>query len=97
EPATYGDAVVYRAELIRIDRSGRRTSYRDCGDFSPYCVEALLDTLRSESHASFRTLLLKLDLRGEVSRFQMDDLARRFLALQTPARGRVDSVSVPGH
>lgn len=79
----------YRAEVYcrEGDSSGELHLY-DGGDFSPYCMESLLDLLRSESRASRRALDMTFELLGPCSAPRLQEVASRF------ARASIAGLSV---
>jgi len=69
----------YRAEVR--SREGEHDGdlhLYDGGDFSPYCIESLLDLLRSESRARHRVLDLTFELLGPCSTLRLQEIANRF-------------------
>jgi len=58
-------------------RSGLLHLY-DGGDFSPYCIESLLELLRSEARMTRRELDLTFELLGQCSAVRMQEVAARF-------------------
>ncbi|HET9062032.1 MAG TPA: hypothetical protein VFO62_01980 [Candidatus Binatia bacterium] len=69
----------YRAEVYRRDGdSGGDLHLYDGGDFSPYCMESLLDLLRSEARASRRALDMTFELLGPCSAPRLQEVAARF-------------------
>jgi hypothetical protein len=60
----------------------------DGGDFSPYCIESLLDLLRSEARAPQRPLDMTFEILGPCSAPRLQEVAARF------ARAAIDGLSV---
>ena len=69
----------YRAE-VRSHDDGHRGNIHlyDGGEFSPYCIESLLDLLRSEARATRRELDMTFDLLGPCSALRLQEVAARF-------------------
>jgi hypothetical protein len=89
-------ALRYRAEVRSLDSaSGGELHLYDGGDFSPYCIESLLNLLRSETRASGRALEMTLEILGPCSTPRLQEVAERF------ARAAITGLSVtvraPGH
>ncbi len=74
----------YRAELCRKTTPGHASKYYDGGDFSPYCMESLIDLLRFEAQAPYESMGLTLELRGRCSAATLRELARRFGEIEAP-------------
>jgi hypothetical protein len=69
----------YRAEVRTRDPGGIGSVHLyDGGDFSPYCIESLLDLLRSEARMTRRELDLTFELLGQCSAVRMQEVAARF-------------------
>jgi hypothetical protein len=86
----------YRAEVRTRDgrRSGDLHLY-DGGDFSPYCIESLLDLLRSETRATRRELDLTFELLGPCSAVRLHEIAARFAGASIT--GLTVTVRADGH
>ena len=76
--------LTYRAEISRRDTLGHSSSYYDGGEYSPYCVESLVDLLRGEARMPYTSLELTLELRGHCSDSTVRELARKFSAVEAP-------------
>ena len=87
--------LTYRAEIYRRDPRGRSSIYYDGGEFAPYCVESLVDILRSEARRPHELLDVSIEFRGACSTTTLRDLARRFSDLHEP-RLHV-RIGAPGH
>jgi hypothetical protein len=72
----------YRAEVRTREEAGRGGNLHlyDGGDVSPYCIESLLELLRSEARLTHRTLDLTFELLGQCSAVSMREVAARFAA-----------------
>jgi hypothetical protein len=69
----------YRAEVYcRDGESSGDLHLYDGGDFSPYCMESLLDLLRSEARVSRRALDMTFELLGPCSAPRLQEVAARF-------------------
>jgi hypothetical protein len=78
-------ALRYRAEVRSRDDGDRGRDARrgdvhlyDGGDFSPYCLESLLELLRSEARATRRELDMTFELLGPCSAVRLQEVAARF-------------------
>jgi hypothetical protein len=81
--------------MCRREVGGRASSYYDGGDFTPYCVESLLEMLRAETRAPYQSLGLTLEIRGDCSASTLRELAERFATIHAP---RVQiRICAPGH
>ena len=87
--------LTYRVEIVRRDPRGPSSIYYDGGDFAPYCVESLLEILRSEAHKPHDLLDVNIELKGTCNSSTVRDLARRFDSVREP-RLHV-RISAPGH
>lgn len=69
----------YRAE-VRNRESGHGGDLHlyDGGDFSPYCIESLLELLRCEARAPHQALDLTFELLGPCSTLRLQEIANRF-------------------
>ena len=85
----------YRAEIVRRDPLGPSSIYYDGGDFVPYCVESLMEILRSEVHKPHELLDVSIEIKGACDSNAVRDLARRFDSIREP-RLHV-RISAPGH
>src|SRR5512139_1757685 len=89
-------ALRYRAEVRSCDNaSGGELHMYDGGDFSPYCIESLLNLLRSETRASGRALEMTLELLGPCSTPRLQEVAERFA--KAAITGLSVTVRAPGH
>jgi hypothetical protein len=70
--------------MCRRDATGRDSTYFDGGDFTPYCIESLLELLRAETRAPHESLGLTLELRGDCNPATIRELARRFASIDAP-------------
>lgn len=88
-PETEARPLRYRAEVCcrNGERSGDLHLY-DGGDFSPYCIESLLDLLRSEARGPRRTLDMTFEILGPCSAPRLQEVAARF------ARAAIAGLSV---
>ena len=79
----------YRAEVCCRDgeRRGDLHLY-DGGDFSPYCIESLLDLLKSEARGPRRALDMTFEILGPCSAPRLQEVAARF------ARASIAGLSV---
>ncbi len=79
----------YRAEVCcrDVERSSNLHLY-DGGDFSPYCIESLLELLRSEARSPRRALDMTFEILGPCSAPRLQEVAARF------ARAAIDGLSV---
>jgi len=69
----------YRAEVRnREGQRGGDLHLYDGGDFSPYCIESLLELLRSEAREPHRALDLTFELLGPCSTLSLQEIANRF-------------------
>jgi hypothetical protein len=87
--------LTYRAEIIRRDPRGGSSIYYDGGEFAPYCVESLMEVLRTESRRPHEMLDVSLELKGACNVTTVRDLARKFTDMHEP-RMHV-RISAPGH
>lgn len=86
----------YRVEI-------RRHSSRDAhdlhlyggGDFSPYCIESLIDMLRGESHAAGGEYDVTFEFVGTCSATNLEEVAHRLAAAGIPGLRGV--VRADGH
>lgn len=71
--------LTYRAEIRSRDgvQNGDLHLY-DGGEFTPYCIESLLDLLRSEARTARRELEMTFDLLGSCSIVRLQEIATRF-------------------
>ena len=76
EPAAYKAAVTVIAE------SGSRSTFYDAGDFSPYSLESLVETLRSKSRTRYRSVELTLEIGAPCSAKTLAELRRRFRTIE---------------
>jgi len=74
----------YRAEICRRDVEGRKSSYYDGGQFSPYCMESLIELLRGEARIPHLSLDVMLELHGECTPLTLRDVAARFGDVTSP-------------
>jgi hypothetical protein len=88
-------SLTYRAEIVRRDMRGGSSIYYDGGEFAPYCVESLVEILRSEARRPHEHLDVSIELKGSCNVTTVRDLARRFGDLHEP-RMHV-RISAPGH
>ncbi len=68
----------YKAAFSFVAESGDRSTLYDAGDFSPYSIESLVDTLRGESRKAYRLLELTLEIGSPCSASTLAQLRRRF-------------------
>ena len=68
----------YKAAFSFVAESGDRSTLYDAGDFSPYSIESLVDTLRGESRKACRSLELTLEIGSPCSARTLAQLRRRF-------------------
>ena len=68
----------YKAAFSFVAESGDRSTLYDAGDFSPYSIESLVDTLRGESRKAYRSLELTLEIGSPCSASTLAQLRRRF-------------------
>ena len=68
----------YKAAFSFVAESGARSTLYDAGDFSPYAIESLVDTLRGESRKACRSLELTLEIGSPCSASTLAQLRRRF-------------------
>ncbi len=68
----------YKAAFSFVAESGDRSILYDAGDFSPYSIESLVDTLRGESRKACRSLELTLEIGSPCSASTLAQLRRRF-------------------
>ncbi|MFP6599110.1 MAG: hypothetical protein VB852_01565 [Deltaproteobacteria bacterium] len=68
----------YKAAFSFVAESGDRSTLYDAGDFSPYAIESLVDTLRGESRKACRSLELTLEIGAPCSASTLAQLRRRF-------------------
>jgi len=88
-------ALTYRAEIVRRDPRGPSSIYYDGGEFAPYCIESLVDILRSEARRPHDSLDVSIELKGTCNSSTVRDLARRLDGMHEP-RMHV-RISAPGH
>jgi hypothetical protein len=89
-------ALRYRAEVrSRDNASGGELHLYDGGDFSPYCIESLLNLLRSETRASGRALEMTLEILGPCSTPRLEEVTERFA--KAAITGLSVTVRAPGH
>ena len=87
--------LTYRAEIVRRDPCGPSSIYYDGGEFAPYCIESLLEILRSEARRPHDSLDVSIELKGTCNSSTVRDLARRLAGMREP-RLHV-RISAPGH
>lgn len=68
----------YKAAFSSVAESGDRSTLYDAGDFSPYSIESLVDTLRGESRKACKSLKLTLEIGSPCSANTLAQLRRRF-------------------
>lgn len=83
-PGTRAATATYRAEICRNDTPGSKSKYYDGGDFSPYCMESLVELLRSEAQSPYLSMGLTLEIRGRCTLATLRDLTRRFSEIDAP-------------
>jgi hypothetical protein len=89
------DNPTYRAEIVRREPGGPSSIYYDGGEFVPYCVESLMEILRSEVRKPHELLDVCIEIKGTCNSSTVRDLARRFDGIREP-RLHV-RISAPGH
>ena len=70
--------------MCRRDATGHTSSYYDGGDFSPYCIESLVELLRGETHTAYQSLNLTLEIKGSCGNATVREIARRFSTIHAP-------------
>jgi hypothetical protein len=88
-PETAVRPLRYRAEVCcRDGEQSNDLHVYDGGDYSPYCIESLLDLLRSEARSPRRALDMTFDILGPCSALRLQEVAARF------ARASIAGLSV---
>jgi len=87
--------LTYRAEIVRRDPKGPSSIYYDGGEYAPYCVESLVEILRSEARRPHDLLDVSIELKGTCNSSTVRELARRLDGMREP-RMHV-RISAPGH
>jgi hypothetical protein len=88
--------LLYRAEVrSRDDEPGGAVHLYDGGEFSPYCIESLLDLLRSETRTTRRPLEMSFEILGACSAPRLEEVAGRFADASIP--GLSVTVRAAGH
>jgi hypothetical protein len=75
----------YRVEVKRrTDGDGHDLHFYGGGEFSPYCIESLVDMLRSEAHGHAGDYEVTFELVGSCSAQCLEEVANRFSAAAIP-------------
>ena len=83
EPANEAHSLTYRAELRRRSALGTSTYY-EAGEFCPYTLDTLIQTVHAESRLSYDSLILKLEIAGGCPQSILDAIARKFARVTDP-------------
>ena len=83
EPVTEAPSLTYRAELRRRSALGTSTYY-EAGEFCPYTLDTLIQTVHAESRLSYDSLILKLEIAGGCPQAILDAIARKFARVTDP-------------
>ncbi len=78
------ESLSYKAEVFRRDLGGHVSTYYNGGEFSPYCVESLVELLRGEAHTPYQSLELVFEFRGKCNASTVREVAKRFAAVHAP-------------
>ena len=75
-------ATAYKAAVTVVAESGSRSTFYDAGDFSPYSLESLVETLRSKARTRHRSVELTLEIGAPCSANTLAELRRRFRTIE---------------